>query len=182
MIRGQNTEAIAAATGRSWEDWRAVLDEAGAVDRPHAAIAELAVSLMPEDLENPGWWAQGVAIGYEQHHGLRLPGQRSDGTFHASASRTVARPADAAMQAWRRLAEVREDFDGAAAEEPPTTSRTAKRLHWRVRLDDGTRAAVSAEAVGDGERTRLAVQHERLDSPADVERWKQFWKARLAEL
>lgn len=182
MVRMQNTAAIAAATGRDWDDWVAALDAAGAGERTHAAIAELAISLMPESLENSGWWAQGVAIGYEQHHGLRVPGQRSDGTFHASASRTLPGPAAEAMQAWRRLVDARADFDGASAEAPPTTSETAKRLHWRVRLDDGTRAGVSVEPVGDGDRARLAMQHERLGSPADVDRWKQFWKGLLAEL
>ncbi|WP_010524296.1 hypothetical protein [Nesterenkonia sp. F] len=182
MVRTQNTEAIAAATARPWADWVAALDAAGAADRPHGAIAELAAALMPEQLENPGWWAQGVAVGYEQHRGLRVPGQRSDGTFHTSASRTLPVSADEAMRSWRRLVDARGTFDGAAADGPPSTSATAKRRHWRVRLDDGTRAAVSAEAVGDGERTRIVVQHERLASPADVERWKQFWKALLTEL
>lgn len=182
MVRAQNTDAIAAATGREWADWLAALDAASASEASHAEIAEMAVGLMPESLENPGWWAQGVAVAYEQHHGLRMPGQRSDGTFHASASRTLPVPADEAMHAWRRLVEERGTYDGAAAAAAPSTSETAKRLHWRVRLDDGTRAAVSAEPVGDGDRARLAVQHERLGSPADVDRWKQFWKGLLAEL
>lgn len=182
MVRAQNTEAIAAATGRAWSDWVAALDETAGVEATHTGIAERAAALMPDELENSEWWAQGVAVAYEQHRGRRVPGQRADGTFHASASRTVAIPAAQAMRAWRRLVEDRSSYDGVAADAPPSTSETAKRRHWRLRLADGTRAAVSAEAVGDGERTRIAVQHERLGSPADVERWKRFWKALLAEL
>jgi hypothetical protein len=45
-----------------------------------------------EKYKIPGWWSQTVAVGYERIKGLRAIGQRMDGSFEASKSRTFAVP------------------------------------------------------------------------------------------
>ena len=67
MVKPTNTSAITKATNRPWDDWVAALDAAGAREMNHGDIAKQALKLMPEPVEQKGWWAQGVAIAYEQH-------------------------------------------------------------------------------------------------------------------
>jgi len=54
---------------------------------------------MPKADESKQWWAQGVsvAIAYEQHAGLRVPGQSSDGDFRTSTTKTFSGDKDAAL-------------------------------------------------------------------------------------
>ena len=99
MVKPTNTSAITKATNRPWDDWVAALDAAGAREMNHGDIAKQALKLMPEPVEQKGWWAQGVAIAYEQHTGLRIPGQSSDGDFRTSTTKTFGDDKDAALQA-----------------------------------------------------------------------------------
>ncbi|WP_261624866.1 hypothetical protein [Nesterenkonia marinintestina] len=181
MVSAQNTGAVERATARPWAQWLSLLDEAGAARMGHAAIAELALEHMPEDLRNPGWWAQGVAIGYEQERGLRVPGQGSDGTFKTSVSRTVAEGPEEARGAWIRLMEQAPDHQGVAVAGEPWTSDTEKRLYWRAKLDDGSKVSLSAEGKGEG-RTLLTVTHEKLHGPEVIDGWKAHWKGVLGRL
>lgn len=99
MVKPTNTSAITKATNRPWDDWVAALDAAGAREMNHGDIAKQALKLMPEPVEQKGWWAQGAAIAYEQHTGLRIPGQSSDGDFRTSTTKTFGDDKDAALQA-----------------------------------------------------------------------------------
>src|SRR5690625_6524712 len=83
-------EKVARATGRPREEWHELLDAAGATSWTHRDIAAWLVAEHGVD----GWWAQGLTVGYEQARGMRVPGQRPDGTFDANASKTIARGAD----------------------------------------------------------------------------------------
>jgi hypothetical protein len=40
----------------------------------------------------PDWWAQTVTVGYERIKGLRMVGQRRDGSFEANKSKTFPVP------------------------------------------------------------------------------------------
>lgn len=99
MVKPTNISTITKATNRPWDDWVAALDAAGAREMNHGDIAKQALKLMPEPVEQKGWWAQGVAIAYEQHTGLRIPGQSSTGSFQTSTTKTFADDKDAALQA-----------------------------------------------------------------------------------
>ncbi|GAB3193770.1 hypothetical protein [Nesterenkonia suensis] len=181
MVKSQNTEAIARATGRQWDDWVRQLDAADAQSMTHPQIAELAEAQMPADLDNTGWWAQGVAVAYEQVRGLRIPGQASDGSFHASVSKTRQGDRREALDAWLHLVADREEFNGVATQGPASTSETPKWLYWRVKLSDGSRVSLGITATGQG-RVAMGLEHTKLAAPEDIDRWKPFWKVLLAEL
>ncbi|WP_244303233.1 hypothetical protein [Leucobacter coleopterorum] len=89
QTRAESIPGIERATGRDWADWVRIFEAADAKSKPHSEIAIIARAEVPETLYNPDWWAQAVAIAYEQHAGLRVPGQSSSGTFRVSASRTL---------------------------------------------------------------------------------------------
>lgn len=181
MVKAHSTAGIEKTSGRSWEDWVALLDEAGAEKLKHSEIATLSYANMPDHVSNRGWWAQGVAIAYEHQKGLRIPGQSSTGDFSANASKTLPGDKDAVFSRWMEVVEGREEFGEVPLEEEPTTSSTEKWRYWRAALADGTRVSVN---IGDkpGGKSTLAVQHSKLESAEDIERWKPVWKELLSQL
>lgn len=181
MVTPSNTSGIARATGRPWDDWVALLEEAGARELTHTAIAKLTLEHMPAAVKQPEWWAQGTAIAYEQHVGLRVPGQSCDGDFQLSTSRTVAGDKDLALAAWLELVDGREEFGGVPIEAPAATSSTEKWRYWRVPLADGTRVALNFSDKKNGKST-VGLTHTKLDSAEAIEYWKPVWKDLLAQL
>jgi hypothetical protein len=121
--RPYSDEVIRPNTGRTWDDWFALLDAWGAAERPHAEIARWVV----EEHGVGGWWAQGVTVAYEQARGLRAPGQRRGGLFEVNASKTVAVPVDRLYEAFA---------DPALRERWLPDAGTADRLkrYWRERM------------------------------------------------
>jgi hypothetical protein len=66
-------------------EWFEILDAEAATRLSHDQI----VGLLVDVYEAPEWGAQSVAVRYQQAHGIRLPGEQSDGTFRVSASRSI---------------------------------------------------------------------------------------------
>jgi Domain of unknown function (DUF4287) len=60
---------VKAATGKTWEEWFALLDEYGVEERGH----ELAVKFLKEHHKLPASWAKEVALRYESDRGFRSP-------------------------------------------------------------------------------------------------------------
>lgn len=71
--------------GRDHETWRALLISSGALTWDHPSTARW---LIDEQGVDP-WWAQGITVDFEQACKGRLPGQRADGTFSVSITRTM---------------------------------------------------------------------------------------------
>lgn len=180
--RSENIPAIERATGRSWADWVALFEAEGAAKLGHAEIARLARAAMPSELKNPDWWAQGTAIAYEQHAGLRVPGQASNGSFRVSASRTMSMGRDDAVEAWAAGPGAATEHLGSTVSKP-RRSRTEKRSFFRFELEDAGRVEFAAAPnAKDPAKVILAVSHEGLPDADGIERWRAHWKALLAEL
>ncbi|WP_152189114.1 hypothetical protein [Georgenia satyanarayanai] len=163
-------DTVARATGRARKDWFGLLDAAGAEDWAHQRIAEWLVTEHDVD----GWWAQSLTVGYEQARGMRLPGQRQDGTFDANVSKTVGAPAE------ETFAHVVDDaLRTAWVPGWQVVSASAPR-RARITDDDGARVVVEL-AAGAG-KVRVAVQHGRLPDVDAVAEWKDFWRAALGRL
>lgn len=176
--------AIARATARDWSDWAALLGEAGGGTLSHPELAELARRNMPESVMNPGWWAQSVAVAYEQAIGRRVVGQDSNGTFRTSVSQTVALPPTESLSSWGRIAADPElrltDELGASmgwSGEARTTT-TEKWWRWRRELSDGSRVAVDITRRTDG-RTLVTLTHSKLSGAGSIPHWKGHWKPLL---
>ena len=176
--------AIYAATGISWTDWVAWLDASDARGMSHPEIAALAQARMSAgtdvDVENAGWWAQSVTVAYEQQIGRRVPGQRQDGTFYVSASRTVPLEPGTAMAVWQAHRGESDSLGGFVPAEPARTSSTPKRLYWRVAFTDGSTLQVAFEPRPSG--SQLTVTHEGLPSIEAREETRRLWRVVLADL
>lgn len=176
MVKPINTQSIEKATGTSWEEWRAFLDENGAAEGDHNAIVKAALDYKPIS----SWWAQSVAVAYEQSIGRRKPGQSSDGLFGANASRTVASSRRSAFTSWCKLISALNQIDGQSVKEPPTTSETPKRFYWRCKFADGSTAAVSFEAKGEN-KVLIAIEHKKLRLESDIADRKRAWAGLLKD-
>src|SRR4029079_17290323 len=95
-VAGTSDAIMEATTGCGWEKWVYVLDKWGAIDKTHTEIA----THVHKKYKIDGWWAQCVTVGYERIRGLRARGQRRDGRWEASKSKTYAVPVAELFDAW----------------------------------------------------------------------------------
>ena len=172
--RPYSDAVILANTGKSWDEWFAVLDRWGAVERPHTEIARW----VNQEHGVDGWWAQGVTVAYEQARGLRAPGQRRGGLFEVNASKTVAVPVDRLYQAFADPALRERWLPGAIVEVRTAQAARSIRANW----DDGsTRLVVNFTARGDS-KSQVALVHERIPDAATADKLKAWWRERVAVL
>lgn len=175
MTRPANIDAIGRGTARSWEDWLDFLEEIGARDLSHKEIARR----VKDTGDASGWWAQGIAVAYEQHIGRRVPGQDHAGSFTATATKTVPGDLDEVFARWCDAMAGRGEIAGAALAADPTTSITDKRRYWKCGLADDSRVIVGLELKAPG-RVLVAVSHEKLENADAIASARAFWKAELA--
>jgi Domain of unknown function (DUF4287) len=167
-------EAVQGATGRSYDEWFALLDAAGMASRKHGEItAELTAEHGVDS-----WWAQTITVGYERARGLRPQHGGRDGLYAISASRTVDVPVERLFDAFsdhELLARwLPEGGLRARASQPAKSAR----FDWE---DGATRVNVHFETRDEG-RSRVALSHERLPDPETAERMKGHWRERLGDL
>lgn len=174
-----NTSAIAKATGRSWEHWLQKLEDADARKLAHKDIALAAQKHMPAELENPEWWAQSVAVAFEQHIGRRLPGQGQDGTFQGSTTATVHDNLDGSLERWVQATKNLQTFNGQDLVNGPSISSSERWRYWRASFSDGTKTQVDIGRKGD--KSTIAVNITKASSPEAVAEWKEFWRSILAQ-
>jgi hypothetical protein len=172
--RPYSDDVLRANTGRTWDEWFILLDRWGAAERPHPEIARW----LNEEQGVPGWWAQGVTVGYEQARGLRAPGQRRGGLFEVNASKTVAVPVDRLYEAFMDPGLRERWLPGARLEVRAATPGKSIRANW----DDGsTRLVIALTARGDA-KSQLALVHERVPDAEVAAELKAWWRERVAVL
>ncbi|MCK9793012.1 DUF4287 domain-containing protein [Isoptericola sp. 4D.3] len=162
-------DAIRENTGHGWDEWVALVDAGPGRDAGHTAIAAWVV----ERHGVSGWWAQSVTVGYERITGLRVPGQRPDGTFSVSRSRLV----DLDPVALRALLD--DDAERAGLVPgltlAPRSRPGVRSPRFGVSDADGDHGVAMFSLDPAGTRLRLTVTHERLGSAAEAELWKAYW-------
>lgn len=166
------SKGLQKATGRDRLDWFAMLDEWGAPQRDYAQIAAW---LTEQGVSK--WWAQKLIVEYEQARGLREPGVRRDGTFSATASKTINVAAAQVFDAFTDPP-IRQQW----LPDIPLQERTSS-PHRSVRFDvsDGTRLSVDI-AAKDPAKTQVSIELARLPDSATAADAKQEWRRRLTEL
>jgi Domain of unknown function (DUF4287) len=166
-------EAIRHRTGRGWEEWLDLLDDAGAGEWAHREIARWLAAEHGVD----GWSAQSVTVSFERARGGRAVGERPDG-FAITASKTVAVGVERLFDAFVDEP-IRRGWlpDGLLRERTATRPRSA-RFDW----DDGrTRVVVDFRAKGEAKST-VTLEHARLADAEEAERMKAYWRDRVAAL
>jgi hypothetical protein len=172
-LAGTSDAAIKAKTGCTWERWVRALDHHGAEKMSHRDIA----ALVSDKYKISAWWSQAVTVGYERIKGLRARGQRRDGTYEASKSRTFNVPVRSLFDAWADAKVRRRWLDGASVKVRTATAPKSMRLDWT----DRSIIAVGFASKGRS-KSMVAVQHTKLPDRPTADRLKEFWSDRLDTL
>ena len=171
-IAGMSDEKIKEKTGCTWERWVYALDKRGADKMTHGEIA----ALVKTKYKTPDWWTQMVTVGYERIKGLRDRGQRRNGSYEATKSRTFNVAVETLFDAWSDPS-MRRRWLKEPVKIRTQTSPKSMRLGW----SDGSIIAVGFYPKAKG-KSSVAVQHEKLPDKETADRLKQYWSERLDEL
>lgn len=175
---GVTSAAVERATGASWAHWLEVLDEAGCAKRSHAEIARH----LSSTTDMGDWWAQMVTVGYEQARGLRRPHEKADG-FSASVSRTFEVPATRITDAFADARMRSRWLPDVPLEIRTVHAGRSVRAWWRgAGADNGTSVVTATITTKGPRKTSVQVGHERLRTPACVDKSKVLWSGALERL
>lgn len=161
------------ATGRTNEEWFALLEQWGAAERSHAEIARWLA-------DQPGvssWWSQMLTVAYERARGRRVRHQRPDG-FTVTASRTIGVQVSELFEAFTDDKRRAEWLAAAPLALRTATAPKSARYDWE---DGTTRVNVGFTARSDT-RSTVALSHERLPDADSAETMKRWWRERLTAL
>ena len=172
-LAGMSDATIKEKTGCTWERWVHALDRHKAVGMSHGEIA----ALVNTEYKIDGWWSQSVTVGYERIKGLRAIGQRRDGTYEATKSRTFNVPVTTLFDAWADAGVRRRWLKEADVRTRTATAPKSIRLGW----SDGSIIAVGFMPKGKG-KSAVAVQHTKLPDRETANRLKDYWSERLDAL
>ena len=170
---GVSDEAVFSKTGRHWQEWFDLLDQAGGKEMNHQQV----VALLSKQYGIRSWWQQMVCVGYEQASGKRERNQTSDG-YEVSVTKTIAAAPDLLFNAWKDEARRRAWLPGADL--TISSSTPSKTLH--IRWGDGTSRVEVRLTPRDEGRTQVAVQHTRLKQVDQIESMRAYWQAALEAL
>ena len=172
-LAGMSDRTLEEKTGCNWERWVGMLDYHGAENMRHREIA----TLVRHKYKVDSWWSQMVTVGYERIKRRRALGQRLDGSYEASKSKTCAAPVATMFDAWAEPRRRKRWLNEASVTLRTAIPPKSLRLGWH----DGTIVAVWFTAKG-ADKTAVAIAHTKLTSKADADRMKQYWAERLDAL
>ena len=170
-----SSDAVKAKTGKSWEQWFALLDKAKARTMSHKEI----VAVLSGKHDLGPWWRQMVAVGYEQAKGLRARHEKPDG-FEISRTKTIKASVDDVYEAWGNARRRAQWLPGVKLTIRKATENKILRVTW----GDGSNLEVTLHAKG-AAKTQIAVQHGKLEDARAAAKQKVFWGEafeRLAEM
>jgi uncharacterized protein YndB with AHSA1/START domain len=172
-LAGLSDATIKTKTGCTWERWVWALDRVQAHTWSHREIAQY----VHEKYKVPDWWTQAVTVGYERIKGLRAIGQRRDGGFEASKSKTFAVPVSRLFRAFSdKRSRARWLPDVALTVRTATAPKT-----MRVTWPDQTSAEFYFVSKGKA-KSLVQVQHRKLPDRGVASRMREYWGARLSAL
>jgi hypothetical protein len=172
-LAGMSDDKVAAKTGRTWDAWLRTLDADQAETMSHGDIAAMVHDKHGVD----NWWSQMVTVGYERMKGRRERGQRLDGMYEASKSRTFNVPVKTLFRAWANSAMRRRWLPDVKTAVRTATAPKSMRLQW----PDGTIVAIWFTPKGET-KSVVALAHTKLRDKASSEKVKSYWGDRLDAL
>jgi hypothetical protein len=170
VLAGIADDRIAEKTGHRWAEWLRLLDAEGARRLEHGEIA----ALVREKHGVGSWWTQAVAVGYERITGRRDVGQRMDGAYEASKSKTINAPVAVVFDTWADSTKRRRLLDGLDVKVRTSTKPKTMRLQW----PDGAIVVLGFEPKSP-RKTVVSLIHTKLRDRAALESAKTYWAGRL---
>jgi len=173
IVAGIGDAAVSAKTGRTWVQWRQVLDKAGAKKMSHKEIARF----VARTFEVGPWWSQMVTVGYEQVTGRRKVHETARG-FSVGVSRVIAVPISALSSSWA-TPKSRAAWMGKRS---IVVRKATANKSIRIACDGG-KTSVEVNFYRKGEaKSQVTVQHDRLADEKTVAKERTFWTRSLDKL
>jgi uncharacterized protein YndB with AHSA1/START domain len=170
--RNSSDEAVRRATGKSWDQWFALLDKAGAAKLDHKRI----VAICAKHCET-GWWCQMVTVEYEQARGLRKKHETTSG-FSVSRSKTFEAPISAVYAVCSDPKKRTKWLGPGELVVRKATANKSMRITW---CDGATNVEFMLYDKGSG-KTSLVVQHSKLADAKAAAKMKDWWGMVLERL
>lgn len=172
---GVGDAAVKEATGKSWKQWFALLDRAGAEKLSHREIVARLRERHADKLSH--WWMQQVTVAYEQARGMRAKHQKPGG-FEVSASKTVGVPITVLYRAWRDARSRKRWLDDSGFTVRKATAEKSMRITW---VDGETHVDAYFWAKG-AAKSQVQIQHKLLADAGAAEARKAYWVEQLTRL
>lgn len=166
-------EAVKAKTGKTWEQWFAVLNKAGAQNMTHQEI----VKYLSEKQDVGPWWCQMVTVTYEQQTGKRQLHEKPGG-FQVSVSRTIDAPISKLYKAFATDGARAEWLGEDAVEVRKANTHKSLRAIWK---DKKTTLDVNFYPKSAG-KSQVVVQHSKLANASAAAKMKTYWGKALDRL
>lgn len=177
-------EKVVQATGHGWQYWLDILDNAKGEAIGHTKMAKL----LREEYKLDSWWCQTVTIEYEIVRGLRVPQEKTDGSFAGSVSRRLERGLELIWDDWTNSGnaglwygdtkiELKEDSRYEIGEILGTIHRIDAPKRLFINLESGGMLEIRLTELENG-KTELLLTTTNLKSQDDA----QDWKKKLASL
>ena len=165
--------AVKAKTGKTWKEWFAILDKAGARKMTHQDIVKF---LSSKHTVGP-WWQQMVTVNYEQQSGMRQNHERPEG-FQISVSRTVDATVGKLYKSFATESARDTWLNEAGLVVRKATSNKSMRVTWK---DGKTSLEINFYPRETG-KSQVVVQHSKLPNTAAATRMKTYWARALDRL
>jgi hypothetical protein len=161
---------VQAKTGKTYSDWFAILDAAGARKMSHQEI----VAILHSRYRLERWWGQKLTIMYEHERGLRQKHETQAG-YQISISRTLPFPASELFKMWRDKKERSKWLIDDTLEIRTATANKTLRGSWE---NGKTRVEVGFYPKGKS-KCQVVVQHTKLGGSVEAIRMKKHWSEAL---
>lgn len=184
-----SNDAVVNATGNTWAEWFAKLDQRDAIELSHKEI----VGVLDEIGVESSWWQQQIAVGYEQKRGLREVGETAEAGFQIGVQRTVNADRETLwtyITSATGLSQLLGPIDSLAIE-PGTTYETEEgatgeirtvsagerlRLTWQPStFSEPSTLQLTLEAHDNDDRTIVRVHQEKLENSDQRELMRDRW-------
>ena len=166
-------KSVKAKTGKTWKEWFAILDKAGASKLSHQEIVKY---LHTKQGVGP-WWQQMVTVTYEQARGLRDLYQKPKG-FEVSVSRTIKTSLEKLYKAFA-TEKARKTW---LPEDGLTIRKATPNKSLRVTWNDGNSSLEISFSSKNDDKSQVVVQHSKLPNAKAAAKMKKFWGEALDRL
>lgn len=170
---GVSSDAVARRTGKSWAQWFALLDAAGAAELDHKGI----VAVLAQRHGVGPWWQQMVTVAYEQARGKNGNSASDDG-FQVDVSRVLELPLAKLFRFWAEPAERNKWLADDRFSIHKATASKSIRARWGRGV---SRIDVDFCEKGPS-KSQVTVQHNRIETSDAAEQMKAYWAKKIRAL
>ena len=159
-----SSDTVKAKTGKSWDEWFALMDASGCAKMRHKEI----VAVLHNQFNVGKWWQQMITVSYEQSRGKHLLNQRPDG-YLINKSKIYSVNKETAFNAWAKESIRIKWLADPGISIRKTIPNHSLRIIW---LDGITGVDVLFNPKG--EKVQISVNHSQLPDLQAAEKMKKY--------